>query len=85
MAAGARRVADRCDEMVARWQQWQERRQQRDDRRDDRQVDRKVKGDHNGDGHPDNGWHNKDRDRGDRGDNRPARARQVSRHSEGRR
>jgi hypothetical protein len=80
-AARARLVADRCDEMIARWQDRQERR----DARQDRVENRREKGDHNNDGHPDNGWHNKDRDRRDR---RPETAPgQVNkeRHGEGRR
>ena len=81
-AARATQIAERCDEMITRWEQWEERRQERQDR---------VKGDHNGDGHPDNGWHQRgDRDDDDRGDDdrdgrrgRP-QAQKASRHREGR-
>lgn len=88
-AARARRIAGRCDAVITRWEKAQQRWEER--RRDGRE-----KGDHNGDGHPDNGWHNKEerrdgdgRDRRDR-DERPAsqpagaKADKISRHSEGR-
>lgn len=87
-AARAREIAGRCEAMVTRWQEaqprWEESRR-----------DRREKGDHNGDGHPDNGWRNKeDRADGDRrggdADGRrvakpaAAKADKISRHSEGR-
>jgi hypothetical protein len=57
-AERARRVADRCDEMIARWQERQDRQDRRQDRRQD--GPEKAKGDHNCDGRPDNGWHKTD-------------------------
>ena len=83
----AREIAVRCEAMITRWEAAQQRAEERRERRE--------KGDHNGDGHPDNGWRNKD-DRGDRDrrgrgdDERPgpkpaaAKADKISRHSEGR-
>jgi len=66
-ATRARRIAGRCEAMITRWEQAQQR-------GEDRGRDKREKGDHNGDGHPDNGWRNK----GDNGD-KPAK---DSRHSE---
>jgi hypothetical protein len=74
-AARARQVAGRCEAMITRWQERQDR------------WEEKHKGDHNGDGHPDNGRGPK----GDGGDDRRApkakpqpQSNKVSRHSEGR-
>jgi hypothetical protein len=70
----ASKIAGRCDAMITRWEQMEQRWRERQDR---------VKGDHNGDGRPDDGWHN----RGDR-KARPAppaaqpRVQKASRHSE---
>jgi hypothetical protein len=81
-AARARMVADRCDEMIARWQERQDRR----DARQGRVENRREKGDHNNDGHPDNGWHNKDRDRRNgRPETVPGQVNKAERHGEGRR
>jgi hypothetical protein len=71
-AERARQVADRCDEMIARWQ----------DRQDRRQEKKAKPCDHNNDGHPDNGWRNKDGscgDKGDRPETAPAQVRKGDR------
>jgi hypothetical protein len=70
-AARAREVAGRCEAMIARWQQWQDRWEQR----------QAEKGDHNGDGHADNGNRFRRDGRADRPSPQP---KQSSRHSEGR-
>jgi hypothetical protein len=75
-ASRATKIAGRCDAMITRWEQWEQRWRERQDR---------AKGDHNKDGNRDNGWHK----RGDR-DQRPAppaaqpKAQKASRHREGR-
>ena len=47
-ATRAREIAGQCDAMITRWEQLQQE-----------WAQHHQKGDHNGDGHPDNGWHNK--------------------------
>jgi len=72
----AKAIAARCDEFVTRWEQWQRRWQE--------WQARHPEGDHNHDGHPDNGWAPKHD--GDHPAPPPAqpRAKQDSRHGEGR-
>jgi hypothetical protein len=73
-SARASEIAGRCDAMITRWEQMEQRWRERQDR---------VKGDHNGDAHRDFGWRN----RGDR-TARPAppaaqpKVQKASRHSE---
>ncbi|HEV7535410.1 MAG TPA: hypothetical protein VGP90_07220, partial [Acidimicrobiia bacterium] len=76
-SARARDIAGRCEELITGWEQAQQRWQ-----------DHQNQGDHNNDGHPDNGW-NHGQDGHNDGNNQtppPAqpRAKQVSRHGEGR-
>lgn len=73
-ATRARAVAGRCDAMITRWEEAQQRWEER----------RKAKGDHNDDGHPDNGRSFRRDGRDDRNGPKEARAAKVSRHSEGR-
>jgi hypothetical protein len=79
-ATRARQIAGRCEEFITRWEQMEQ------------DGDGHQKRDHNADGHPDNGW-NQGRDgqkdqEGDHPTPPPAqpqpKAKQVSRHGEGR-
>jgi len=76
-AAKAREIAGQCDAMITRWEQLQQE-----------WAQHHQKADHNGDGHPDNGWHNKQDGQGNNPAPPPAqpqpKVKQESRHGEGR-
>ncbi|HTC80661.1 MAG TPA: hypothetical protein VK848_03935 [Acidimicrobiia bacterium] len=76
-ATRAREIAGQCDAMITRWEQLQQE-----------WAQHHQKGDHNGDGHPDNGWHNKQDGQGNNPAPPPAqpqpKVKQDSRHGEGR-
>jgi len=76
-ATRAREIAGQCDAMITRWEQLQQE-----------WAQHHQKGDHNGDGHPDNGWHNKQDGQGNNPAPPPAqpqpKVKQESRHGEGR-